>query len=108
MERRDADENTEAGSSSCTETAGSGPESKASGFVDAETDGESSDWDEVVEEMFVHVVLDSLEDTSTINANSNVRVKALETESPVLQIENKASGFVYVYFIIVSGSNFSL
>lgn len=106
MEYRYADENTEAGSSSCAETVGSRQVLKTSGFGNAETDGESSECDEVVEEMFVHVVLDSIEDTSTINANSNVRVKALETDSPVLQIENKASGILYIYLIVVSGSNF--
>lgn len=112
MEHQDADENEELGNSSCRETA----DKTLSRIVDSsemlkpreignmET-GESSDWDEIVEENFIHVVLDSFEDSSTINANSNVLVTALETESPVLQIENKVSVALNLYIFFVFKSN---
>ncbi|VVC32147.1 Hypothetical protein CINCED_3A016998 [Cinara cedri] len=80
--------NEDAGYSGCKETA----VKTTGGISNAET-GESSDWEEFVEEKFIHVVLDSVEDTATINVNSSVQVKALETDSPILEIDNKIFHF---------------
>lgn len=50
---------------------------------------DDSEWDEVVEESLIHVTLDNADDTSNVNATSNVRVIAIDTDSPALQVENK-------------------
>lgn len=50
---------------------------------------DDSEWDEVVEESLIHVTLDNADDTANVNATSNVRVIAIESDSPALQVENK-------------------
>lgn len=50
---------------------------------------DSQDCEEIVEETLIHVVVDNADEMSTLNANSNVRVIAIESDSPALQIENK-------------------
>lgn len=49
----------------------------------------------VVEETLIQVSIDDPDEMSSVNSNSIVRVIALETDSPVLQIENKVS-FIFV------------
>lgn len=97
MEQQNTNEsNGEAGHSGCRETTAL----MTSKFNNEETD-ESSDWVEFVEEKFVHVVVDNLEDMSTVNTNSNVRMNALDTDSPVLQIEKKVLLNHIVKYIIL-------
>lgn len=50
---------------------------------------DDSDYEEIIEETLVHVVMDNPEDMSTLNPSSNVRVIAIDSDSPALQIENK-------------------
>lgn len=47
------------------------------------------DCEEIVEETLIHVVMDNADEMSILNQNSNVRVLAVDSDSPVLQIENK-------------------
>lgn len=50
---------------------------------------DESDYEEIIEETLIHVVMDNPEDMSTLNPSSNVRVIAVDSDSPALQIENK-------------------
>jgi len=54
---------------------------------DEETD--CSDYEEIVEESLIHVVMDNPDDMSTVNVNSNVQLIGVDSDSPALQIENK-------------------
>lgn len=57
---------------------------------------------EVEEESFIHVVMDNAEEMSTVNANSNVRMIAIDSDSPALQIENKVCTFIcWTNFVIL-------
>lgn len=49
----------------------------------------SSDFEEIVEETLIQVVVNNPDDVSHLNVNSNVRVTAIESNNPVLQIENQ-------------------
>jgi len=62
-----------------------------------ETD--SSDYEEIVEESLIHVVMDNPDDMSTVNINSNVRLIAVDSDSPALQIENNV---IFLFFVGVS------
>lgn len=57
------------------------------------TDNDSTDEDceEIVEETLIHVVVDNADEMSILNANSKVRVIAVDSDSPALQIDNKVS-----------------
>lgn len=56
---------------------------------------ELSDSEEiVVEETLIQVTTNNPDDMFSMNANSNVRVIAVDSNSPVLQIENKVA-FVF-------------
>lgn len=48
-----------------------------------------SDYEEIVEESLIHVVMDDPDEMAIVNVNSNVRLIAPESESPALQIDNK-------------------
>jgi len=50
---------------------------------------DTQDCEEIVEETLIHIVVDNADEMSILNANSNVRVIALDSDSPALQIENK-------------------
>jgi hypothetical protein len=50
--------------------------------------------EEIVEEELIHVVMDDPEEMSTLNPNSNVRMVAIDSDSPALQIENKVCRFI--------------
>lgn len=63
--------------------------------MDVDTvENDPSDCEEIVEEEFIHVVMDDPEEMSILNSNSNVRMIALESDSPAMQIENKVRGFI--------------
>lgn len=49
----------------------------------------SSDYEEIVEETLIHVVMDNPDEISHVNVNSNVRMIAIDSDSPMLQIENQ-------------------
>lgn len=51
------------------------------------------DCEEIVEETLIHVVMDNADEMSILNPNTNVRVLAVDSDSPVLQIENKIFHF---------------
>ena len=62
------------------------------------------DCEEIVEETLIHVVVDNADEMSVLNANSNVRVIAMDSDSPALQIENKVqkrSGHITKYLICI-------
>lgn len=65
--------------------------------MDFEGTPDSSDCEEIFEESLIHVVMDNPDDMSTMNINSNVRVNAINSDSPTLQIENKVILFVSKY-----------
>ncbi|NP_001280350.1 uncharacterized protein LOC100569993 [Acyrthosiphon pisum] len=54
---------------------------------------DTQDCEEIVEETLIHVVVDNADEMSILNANSNVRVIAVDSDSPALQIENKIFHF---------------
>lgn len=62
--------------------------------VDNDSTG-TQDFEEIIEESMIHVVLDNADEMSTLNANSNVRVIGVDSDSPALQIENKVD---FIYF----------
>lgn len=57
--------------------------------MDHKKEDDCSDYEEIVEESLIHVVIDDPDEIVNVNANSNVRLIAVESESPALQIENK-------------------
>lgn len=60
---------------------------------------ELSDSEEiVVEETLIQVTTNNPDDMFSMNANSNVRVIAVDSNSPILQIENKVA-FVFLLFL---------
>ncbi|XP_060877870.1 zinc finger MYM-type protein 1-like [Metopolophium dirhodum] len=50
---------------------------------------DTQDCVELFEETLIQVVMDNADEMSILNANSNVRVIAVDSDSPALQIENK-------------------
>ncbi|XP_050443065.1 uncharacterized protein LOC126847077 isoform X2 [Adelges cooleyi] len=52
-------------------------------------DIDSSDTEEIVEESYIQVTMDNPQELNMLNINSNVRVVGIDTESPVLQVQNK-------------------
>jgi len=58
---------------------------------------DSQDCEEIVEETLIHVVMDNADEMSILNANSNVRVIAIDSDSPALQIENKVSRRLFIF-----------
>jgi len=50
---------------------------------------DTQDCEEIVEETLIQVVMDNADEMSILNANSNVRVIGIDSDSPALQIENK-------------------
>lgn len=59
-------------------------------IMDSNNDSSDTlDCEEIVEETLIHVVMDNADEMSILNPNSNVRVLAVDSDSPVLQIENK-------------------
>jgi hypothetical protein len=61
-------------------------------MMDSNNDSlDAQDFEEIVEETLIHVTVDNADEMSILNANSNVRVLAVDSETPVLQIENKVS-----------------
>ncbi|XP_026813911.1 general transcription factor 3C polypeptide 6 isoform X1 [Rhopalosiphum maidis] len=54
---------------------------------------DTQDFEEIVEEALIHVTVDNADEISILNVNSNVRVLAVDSETPVLQIENKIFHF---------------
>ncbi|CAI6345280.1 unnamed protein product [Macrosiphum euphorbiae] len=60
--------------------------------MDSDNDS-TQDCEEIVEETLIHVVVDNADEMSILNSNSNVRVIAVDSDSPALQIENKIFHF---------------
>lgn len=66
--------------------------------MDYENEGtDSSDYEEICEQSLIHVVMDNPDDMSTVNTNTNVRMIGVDSDSPVLQIENQVISFVSMY-----------
>jgi len=57
----------------------------------------------VVEETFIQVTPDNPDEMSDLNENSNVRLIAIDSDAPALQIENKVAFYIYqiVFTIII-------
>lgn len=59
---------------------------------------DSSDYEEVIEKTLIHVVLDNSDEAIAINSNSNIRLIGVESESPVLKVENKVISSFFIYY----------
>lgn len=60
--------------------------------------------EEIIEEEFIHVVMDNAEEDMSnpiVNPNSNVRIIAIDSDSPALQIENKVCTRFFICYILV-------